>query len=248
MALVAGRQGRWRDALDWRARRAEVLVRLSPSPAVRIEPALDTAFAAAMFEGDTSRALATTVRALARHPLESMPAAERPWDLLAELAVETGDVQLARRALAGFERDLMTSAVNPEATRAYYAARVALAGRDWDEAIQRLHDADRGKVILESAAGFQLGRAHQMAGRPDSAIHYLEQALAFRDAFGEGHDRWKVPAHRWLGEAYEATGNSRGAIEQYGRFVQEWADADPELQPQVREVRGRLAELRARTS
>jgi hypothetical protein len=42
---------------------------------------------------------------------------------------------------------------------------------------------------------------------------------------------------------YEASGQRRRAAEAYGRFVELWKAADPELQPAVREVRGRLAQL-----
>ena len=55
---------------------------------------------------------------------------------------------------------------------------------------------------------------------------------------------WRPLIHRRLGALYEARG-TRQAIEQYARFVALWAAADPELQPQVAEVRARLAKLRA---
>jgi hypothetical protein len=42
---------------------------------------------------------------------------------------------------------------------------------------------------------------------------------------------------------YEARGNPERALEYYGRFVTLWKDADPELQPAVREVRNRMATL-----
>jgi eukaryotic-like serine/threonine-protein kinase len=42
---------------------------------------------------------------------------------------------------------------------------------------------------------------------------------------------------------YEARGERARALEYYGRFVTLWKDADPELQPAVREVRGRMAAL-----
>jgi hypothetical protein len=44
---------------------------------------------------------------------------------------------------------------------------------------------------------------------------------------------------------YEARGTAPKAIEQYNRFVELWAEADPDLQPQVAEVRKRLERLRA---
>ena len=46
-----------------------------------------------------------------------------------------------------------------------------------------------------------------------------------------------------LGEIYEAKGDKTKAIESYTRFVDLWKDADPPLQPAVREVKDRLAKL-----
>jgi eukaryotic-like serine/threonine-protein kinase len=52
-----------------------------------------------------------------------------------------------------------------------------------------------------------------------------------------------APTYKRLGELYEAKGDRKRAAEYYGRFVELWKDADPELQPGVKEVRGRLARL-----
>jgi eukaryotic-like serine/threonine-protein kinase len=45
------------------------------------------------------------------------------------------------------------------------------------------------------------------------------------------------------GELYDARGDAAKAREYYGRFVDLWKDADPELQPVVRDVRARLVRL-----
>ena len=52
-----------------------------------------------------------------------------------------------------------------------------------------------------------------------------------------------APTYKRLGELYEAKGDRKKAADYYGRFVELWKDADPELQPGVREVRQRLARL-----
>jgi hypothetical protein len=44
-------------------------------------------------------------------------------------------------------------------------------------------------------------------------------------------------------ERYEGRGEREKAIESYGKFTTLWAQADPSLQPQVREVRTRMAKL-----
>ena len=46
-----------------------------------------------------------------------------------------------------------------------------------------------------------------------------------------------------LGELYGAWGDRRRAAHYYGRIVDLWSKADPELRPTVREVRTTLAQL-----
>jgi tetratricopeptide (TPR) repeat protein len=54
-----------------------------------------------------------------------------------------------------------------------------------------------------------------------------------------------APALRRLGELLEAKGERQAAIEAYERFLEFWNDADPDLQPIVRDVRERVTRLRS---
>ena len=49
---------------------------------------------------------------------------------------------------------------------------------------------------------------------------------------------------RRLGELHEAQGRRDRAIHYYARFVELWNTADPELQPQVADVRRRISRLK----
>ena len=46
-----------------------------------------------------------------------------------------------------------------------------------------------------------------------------------------------------LGELHESLDHREEAVEYYGRFVERWKDADPELQPQVEAAREALVRL-----
>ncbi len=46
-----------------------------------------------------------------------------------------------------------------------------------------------------------------------------------------------------LGELYEQRGSAERAILSYGRFVELWQDADPELQPRVEVARRAIQAL-----
>ena len=86
--------------------------------------------------------------------------------------------------------------------------------------------------------------AFERANLPDSAL------AAYRRAAGRGTglkllgDAWGLaPSLKRLGELYEERGDRSRAQEFYGRFLDLWKDADPTLQPAVREVRARMAQL-----
>jgi tetratricopeptide (TPR) repeat protein len=98
-----------------------------------------------------------------------------------------------------------------------------------------------------------LGRAFELVGEPDSAIAAYERYLD--DTPGSpmwccGLNRrlaadavWRGWLFMRLGELYEERGEREKAVDYYDRFVELWQDADEELQPQVRDVRERLARL-----
>jgi tRNA A-37 threonylcarbamoyl transferase component Bud32/tetratricopeptide (TPR) repeat protein/TolB-like protein len=243
LALMRGRR---REALRWSAQAQEAARRANPSAINRFSFALDTAFYFADLDGNAPQARAAIERGFARVPIDSITPTERPWDELARLGATVGDAAMARRALAGYQQDLASTARDSAGREAYYAAHVALAERRWDDAVRLLQEADARTSVYYRYGWIQMGRAHDLAGRPDSAIAYYGKYLGSNDAVAWEDARWRAPAHRWLGELYEAKGDAPRAIEQYNRFVELWAKADAELQPQVKEVRGRLERLRAR--
>ena len=67
------------------------------------------------------------------------------------------------------------------------------------------------------------------------------------EAFDRDAAAWRPSVLFRLGELYEARDNLQKASERYGDFVELWKNADPELQPRVREAQGRMARLGART-
>jgi tetratricopeptide (TPR) repeat protein len=82
-------------------------------------------------------------------------------------------------------------------------------------------------------------------GQTDSAIAYFEAVAATPtlDATRFAEHYALAPSLKRLGELYEARGDRRKAAEHYGRFVELWRNADPELQSVVRDIRARLAQL-----
>jgi eukaryotic-like serine/threonine-protein kinase len=241
---IAYLHGHRREGLHWATLRSDAMLRAVPTAASRLAFSLDTALDAA-WAGDAAGGRAAIDRGLVRQPIDSVPPDERDWEELATLGAALAHPALSRRALAGFDQDQKQSARDPIGRRAFFAAHVALAEGKWDEALALLREADTRKTVEDRYALVQMGRAHEAAGRPDSAIGYYEKFLAMPDPFPVLDARWRPHVHQWLGAIYEGKGESRKAMEQYAKFVELWADADPELQPQVQEMRGRLQRLRA---
>ena len=128
-------------------------------------------------------------------------------------------------------------------------AEIALAERNYPEAIRLYRTSDSSSDGMPASCHIctdvRLGRAFDLAGMPDSAIARFERYLSapYWDRFGTDAD-WRAGTHKRLGELYEAKGERQKALSHYLQFVNLWEDADPVLQPKVREVRSRIARLR----
>jgi len=172
---------------------------------------------------------------------------------LATAYAELGRADRATALVSEFER----SASREERLMRWgdwQAARgeIALAeGRAQDAiaAFKRSSDSDSGVVEPRwfGRTDLRLARAYDKAGQSDSALAYFERLT--QPAMVLGLTTAASPAlplaPRRLGELYEAKGDVANAIKNYEAFVNLWKDADPELQPQVTEVKGRIARLRA---
>ena len=93
---------------------------------------------------------------------------------------------------------------------------------------------------------FDLARAYDAAGKPDSAAMMFERYLSTPAWFkmDADLDPVRLPAIRErLGQLYEGMGNTAKAIANYRAFIELWKNADPELQPRVADAKRRLARL-----
>ena len=245
-STIAELRGQPREALRWATVSRAANLRATPSSAVRLAFALDTAYYLAGTLERPAEARAAISRGLARVPMSQIPAAERDWLSLSRLAAVVRDPALARQAREGFERDQAAEAPDLEGARAAFASSIARSEQRWNDAVPLLQEADRRFAMNDRTAMTLIAQAHDLAGRPDSAIVYFERYVGSRDAFGTIDAQWLAGTHKRLGELYDAKGDGEKAIAHFERFVEMWKDAEPELQPKVREVNAKLERLRAK--
>jgi tetratricopeptide (TPR) repeat protein len=122
---------------------------------------------------------------------------------------------------------------------------VARAERRWRDAAVALERANAASHC--SPCGLLVAAtAWDQAGEADSAISRYEQVWEAPVTDETGEDPMFMPLGlQRLGQLYEQKGNREKALLYYGRFVDLWRAADPELQPLVRDARARIAALTA---
>jgi tRNA A-37 threonylcarbamoyl transferase component Bud32/tetratricopeptide (TPR) repeat protein len=247
-ALVAVR-GRLRESdslnAEMRARNAA-----RGEPPVPLRDAVRKAYADALLRDRPQQAV-TRLDSATRAVLtgSAMPA-DRLLDLTAIYAL-AGAPDKARSALKQADAATPDTAERRrlQGQRTEAEGRIALAERRTAEAIRLFRQSDVEADGLPQDCPFclyvMLGFAYDQANEADSTIANLERYLSTPTPFRVQTDRWMMaPAHKRLGELYEARGDAKRAAEHYATFVELWKRADPDLQPKVTQVRMRLAALR----
>ncbi len=190
-----------------------------------------------------SEALKQVDAALQRYPLSMIPPVDRPYTSLAAFFARAGRLGQAMRLLAEFETSVPEGMRLGDFDRHRAAGEVALAEgrtRDAIAAYRRWHD----EAPCATCGWFEIATIYDRAGQADSALVTYERIVSTPGLWGLFDNFYTLaPTYKRLGELYEARGDRAKAREYYGRFVDLWKDADPELQPMVREVRTRLARL-----
>lgn len=244
LSALAYRAGKLKDGegLDREATAATVALGDS---AVLVASALASATRRAWFLNDREGALRKIDSAQTRQPIEALPPADRPYRAMISALARAGRADRARQVLANFEKSRVVYTGEDDAyDHAFSRGSVALAERRYDDAVRDFTAADVG--WCDVCALPSLAEAYDAGGHADSAIVVYERFLTRPGIYRATVDADALaPAHKRLGELYEAKGDPRKAAEHYEQFVSLWKNADPELQPRVAEVRARLAKLRS---
>jgi tetratricopeptide (TPR) repeat protein len=200
--------------------------------------------------GDPARGLATLDKAVSALSPESVPLNRDQSLYIALMYARLGAPAKAQAVLDSWERRQDALARRQASA---FAARVrgaiALAEGKSDSAVAyfRRGDTDADGLPTHGCTvcmPLLAGEAFDRGGHADSARVYLTRYVEMAGTGRTPIDRyWLAPTLYRLGELYENVGDVRHATEYYGRFVDLWKNADPELQPRVTEARGRITRM-----
>ena len=196
------------------------------------------------FRGDTVGSVRAVEDALEQYPLTSLATADRPYLDLASFFAAAGRPERAKEFIAEYETE-----VDPEVRRGNRASLystlgdIALAEKRYDDAVAEYRRWDR-EISCAICASASFAHAFDQAGQADSALaryeHYLTTpwlSRVYSDFF------FRAFAFERLGALYEERGDTQKALYNYGKFVDLWEEADPELQPRVEAARRAMAAL-----
>jgi tetratricopeptide (TPR) repeat protein/tRNA A-37 threonylcarbamoyl transferase component Bud32 len=246
LALV---RGKVRESLRQRADQRSRQLQAGGGANARLQIGLDSVIAAAVVLEDRARARELLSRTVQRAPVDSIAYLDRNYDLYLAFAALAADTTRAREWHSAARESWAKSGnlISRPAWEAYDDAMLALAHGRYADALTSLNESDRRNMprtdVLGAARFLVLDRLQQA----DSAIAAGESYLADTHPGRLGQDALFLAGIRQrLGEMYEAKGEVEKALTHYLAFVELWKDADPELQPRVRDVRSRVERLQRR--
>jgi tetratricopeptide (TPR) repeat protein len=248
-ANLAMTRGRVRDGLRYRAEQRELLIGAGSAGIGRLFQGLDSVTVTAVVLENPAAAREMLSRALRRAPLDSIPYLDRDYGTYLAIAAQAGDTARAREwHAANVESwNRFGRTMDRDAQLAMADAMLAFSYGRNEETVEKLRLADRLRVprtdILQSVRFVAFDRLQQS----DSAIAAGEAYVASTHWSRPTTDAHYLAGIRQrLGELYEAKGDVEKALTQYQAFVDLWMNADAELQPRVRDVRGRIERLQRR--
>ncbi len=207
--------------------------------------AIDIAEMQIWFARDTASARRTLEEALSRYPLAQIPAADRPYTGLVTVHAQLGQAGRARQLLREYETQVPEGVRRGDPSRHSAAGYVAAAEGRTGEALAHFRAWQAEPSFFRDGSALVRANLMEQVGEADSALAVYEAITATPAHTGTlWGRRWNLaPAYERLGAIYEQKGQREKALEALSSFVELWKDADPVLQPRVREAKERMGRL-----
>ncbi|MFL5507804.1 MAG: hypothetical protein ACJ8AU_13050, partial [Gemmatimonadales bacterium] len=193
---------------------------------------------------DTAAARRTLAAVEESLRLDSIAPSDRPYGALVYSNVLVGNVARAKQYLSDYQRATPPGLQRDSVDARWMRTVIALGEGRARDAVTFARSL-RAEQTCPRCGLYEEGIAWEQLGQSDSAQAAYERMLTVPStAPSLGYEALSRPqVHRQLGAIYEAKGERTKAVEQYTAFLDLWRRADPELQPQVREVKERLSRL-----
>jgi tetratricopeptide (TPR) repeat protein len=249
MANLTMARGRVRESLRFREDQRERIAQTGAAPLARLNLGLDSVMATAVVLEDLSTARAIFERTLRRAPIDSVPYLDRDYGQYLRVAMLVRDTARAREFHAANRKawESFGNLLDRPTFEALDDAMLASAEGRYAEALRSVDRAARLPTDRPDIVELQRFLVLDQLQQVDSAIATGTRYLATTDPQRLQLDAYfRAGVLQRLGEMYEQKGNVDKALEHYSAFVDLWKDADPELQPRVRDVRARVDRIRRR--
>jgi tetratricopeptide (TPR) repeat protein len=245
MVAALGAQGRIADAEQLSSGTVMPLAEQRGLPADYLAAAQQQGLFEAVVRDRPSEGLQKISASLARHPFASIPVYDRPYAGAAGTYARLGRVEEARQLMAEYARLVPEGVRKGNPNRHYATAEIARAEHRYGDALAE-YRAYHDEVGCAACGIFDQAAVFDLMHQQDSALIYYDHYLSTPDPFRLWEDEFYLgPAYKRAGELHEARGDRAQALDDYNKFVDLWKNADAELQPVVRDVRGRIARLAA---
>ncbi len=206
--------------------------------------ATEMALPQVVYLGRSDTAVRMIEDALSRHPLDSVPAMNRPYGRFVTVYSLVGRVDRAQALQAEYERAVPAMERQGTADAVYGEGQLALARGDGTTALARFRAARRFWLHCWACTALDQGAAFEQMGQKDSVLVAYEQVATTPSFYEDAQELLHLPlAYERLGELYEGKGDRQKALEYYGKFAELWKNADAELQPRVQQAKKRMAAL-----
>jgi tetratricopeptide (TPR) repeat protein len=190
-----------------------------------------------------SQALASLSEARAKHPFGPIDPTERRYGQLAVAYALGGKPDEARRLMDEYARTVPAMVQKSDPDRFEALGNIALAEGHFADALKNFQQMRVGNACATCGI-FEAAQAFAKLGQADSALANYERYVSSGDVFRVRLDGDHLAsAYQRLGELYEAKGDRAKAREYYGKLLDLWKTADPELQPIVKDAKERVARL-----
>ena len=194
---------------------------------------------------DTAKAIATLDAIVEAERLEEKDVLNRPYLFLATWYARAGDRRSAESLLNRWESEVPAEYRRGLGTRNSLTrvdTYLLMSDGEYEQALERVAQLEPENCGLCGIT--EKAKIFDALGRADSATAYYELYLETPDV---AHAAWdnenRGPTLERLGQLYDESGDPEQAAVYYARFVELWAEADPELQPRVQAAQSRLEEL-----